>query len=195
MKNRVRRGFTLPEILVTVTVIAVLAAVIVPAVTQYVNKGDTPATQQDLNEVRSAITAYIADTRTNPTSFFDLTSPSAGGAKGPYLAASLSGVTGAGTFTSSGLGLTLGSAITYDAASGYLLTPVTLKSGVDKCSDLFALDVKLDQGTNAGGATGTATTTADAGNGLLIWTDANCASLTTPASAASPQLRLAAVGK
>ncbi len=40
MKKNVRRGFTLPEILVTVTVVAVLAAVVVPAVTQYVSKGD-----------------------------------------------------------------------------------------------------------------------------------------------------------
>ena len=48
MKTRVRRGFTLPEVLVTVTVVAVLAAVVVPAVTQYVNRGNNPATQQDI---------------------------------------------------------------------------------------------------------------------------------------------------
>ena len=41
MKTRVRRGFTLPEVLVTVTVVAVLAAVVVPAVTQYVSRGQS----------------------------------------------------------------------------------------------------------------------------------------------------------
>ncbi len=59
MKKNVRRGFTLPEILVTVTVIAVLAAVVVPAVTQYVNKGDAPASSSDIDQVRTAITGFI----------------------------------------------------------------------------------------------------------------------------------------
>ena len=78
MKKIVRRGFTLPEILVTVTVIAVLAAVVVPAVTQYVNKGDAPASSSDIGAIRTAITGYIADTRRYPVDFTDLTTAPAG---------------------------------------------------------------------------------------------------------------------
>src|SRR4051812_26402133 len=103
MKNRARRsGFTLPEILVTVTVVAVLAAVVVPAVTQYVSKGDTPGTRQDITAISNAITSYVADTRRNPTSIYDLTASTSSvvNYKGPYLATSVSPNTTTGTFAS-----------------------------------------------------------------------------------------------
>src|ERR1044071_466869 len=63
---RRRSGFTLPEILVTVTVIAVLAAAVVPAVTQYVNKGNAPASQQDIQQLQNAVTGFTADVRHYP---------------------------------------------------------------------------------------------------------------------------------
>ncbi|MGH9886342.1 MAG: type II secretion system protein, partial [bacterium] len=64
--SRRRSGFTLPEILVTVTVIAVLAAAVVPAVTQYVNKGNAPASQQDIQQIQNAVTGFTADIRHYP---------------------------------------------------------------------------------------------------------------------------------
>ena len=61
-----RRGFTLPEVLVTVTIVAVLAAVMVPAVINQVAKGDLPAVSQDIGGIRTAITTFAADTRRFP---------------------------------------------------------------------------------------------------------------------------------
>ena len=60
------RGFTLPEVLVTVTIVAVLAAVMVPAVINQVSKGDVPAVGQDIDALRTAITTFAADVRRFP---------------------------------------------------------------------------------------------------------------------------------
>jgi len=60
------RGFTLPEVLVTVTIVAVLAAVMVPAVINQVAKGDSPAVGNDMGGIRTAITTFAADTRRFP---------------------------------------------------------------------------------------------------------------------------------
>src|SRR5437764_10627601 len=68
-----RRGFTLPEVLVTVTIVAVLAAVMVPAVLNQVGKGDIPSVAQDLGAIRTAITTFAADTRRFPGHLTDLT--------------------------------------------------------------------------------------------------------------------------
>jgi type IV pilus assembly protein PilE len=193
MKKIVRRGFTLPEILVTVTVIAVLAAVVVPAVTQYVSKGDAPSTQQDLNELRSAITNYVADTRQYPTYWSDLTSPPANvsGWKGPYTSAAITGSTGQSTFSSTGLKIKLG-ALTASTSSGYLETLVNL-TGNNTCSSLWAADKGID---NSDGLS----TDADslASTGALRW-DTNCNVTTGTHDSEQPTgvitLRLMAIGK
>ena len=68
-----RSGFTLPEILVTVTVIAVLAAVVVPAVTQYASKGDAPSAKSDVLQLSTAITGFASDVRYYPGDLRQLT--------------------------------------------------------------------------------------------------------------------------
>lgn len=68
-----RRGFTLAEVLVTVTIVAVLAAVMVPAVINQVGKGDAPAAAQEIGAIRTAITTFAADTRHFPSSITELT--------------------------------------------------------------------------------------------------------------------------
>jgi prepilin-type N-terminal cleavage/methylation domain-containing protein len=158
-----RRGFTLPEVLVTVTVIAVLAAVVVPAVTQYVSRGNGPATQTDISALQNAITGFITDTRAVPHYLSDLTSTSApsymgvGGAyHGPYLNATVStqaGPTGNGlggsgvqsgvaAFTSAGEGIAF--ADTVIQANGKLqllvLSPLT-------CTALQSIDAAIDDGS------------------------------------------------
>src|SRR5438270_5876627 len=72
-KSSTRRGFTLPEVLVTVTIVAVLAAVMVPAVINQVGKGDKPAIAEDFSAIRTAITTFAADTRHFPKSIGQLT--------------------------------------------------------------------------------------------------------------------------
>jgi prepilin-type N-terminal cleavage/methylation domain-containing protein len=67
-----RRGFTLPEVLVTITIVAVLAAVVVPAVLNQVNKGDTAGLNGDVQALRTAISNFTTDTRHYPKSIKDL---------------------------------------------------------------------------------------------------------------------------
>jgi prepilin-type N-terminal cleavage/methylation domain-containing protein len=71
-KTSTRRGFTLPEVLVTVTIVAVLAAVMVPAVLNQVSKGDVPSVSQDLAGIRTGITTFAADTRRFPARLSDM---------------------------------------------------------------------------------------------------------------------------
>lgn len=67
-----RSGFTLPEVLVTVAIVAVLAAVVVPAVTQQISKGDDSNFTQSTGNFRTAITSFVADTRKFPGKVADL---------------------------------------------------------------------------------------------------------------------------
>lgn len=123
MKTNVRRrGFTLPEVLVTITIVAVLAAVVVPAVLNQVNKGDTAGLSGDVDALRSAISNFTTDTRQYPATIEQLTSAIATtdkdifGAnfsqsavnawKGPYFPTSQS-VGGATPYTTSAFGLTI----------------------------------------------------------------------------------------
>ncbi|MHB1071785.1 MAG: type II secretion system protein [Gemmatimonadaceae bacterium] len=98
MRKRSRRGFTLPEVLVTVTIIAVLAAVVVPAVVQNVKKGDNPSFLSDVSAYKTAMTAFAADNRAYPKSltqlytlgtgtpqYYDATNLVSARWKGPYL--------------------------------------------------------------------------------------------------------------
>ena len=52
------RWFTLPEVLVTITITAVLAAVVVPAVLNQVSKGDTAGLAGDTGALRTAISSF-----------------------------------------------------------------------------------------------------------------------------------------
>jgi prepilin-type N-terminal cleavage/methylation domain-containing protein len=179
-KNRRRSGFTLPEILVTVTVIAVLAAAVVPAVTQYVNKGNTPASQQDVQQLRIAVTAFTADTRRYPGDLGQLThvintvsgplatdgaSPAvrftaldSSRWQGPYTSAPIDSARA--TFSSAGLAFTIGRDIV--RANNWLTTPITVPSRAN-CAAILALDKALDGLPTSAGAEGT--------TGSIVWTN------------------------
>ena len=70
-RNR-RSGFTLPEVLVTVAIVAVLAAMVVPAVTQQISKGDDSNLVGGVQSLRTAVTSFVADTRQTPGKIEDL---------------------------------------------------------------------------------------------------------------------------
>lgn len=89
MKKNVRRGFTLPEILVTVTVIAVLAAVVVPTVLQYVSKGDGPSVMAEIDAIKKGMIGFTADTRQYPGSLQQLTTKITSGGTCPDVANAL----------------------------------------------------------------------------------------------------------
>lgn len=192
MKKIVRRsGFTLPEILVTVTVVAVLAAVVVPAVTQFASKGDAPASVQDIGQLRNAVTGFTADVRKLPARLTELTTmitssdsstsvsgntaytaSDSGAWKGPYLSATVSAASG---FTSSGLGLTISD--TLSVSSNWLAGAI---NSITSCPALLRLDTLIDKGD--GGASGT-----------IAWTGA-CAQGAPTGATTGAALRLTQTG-
>jgi prepilin-type N-terminal cleavage/methylation domain-containing protein len=185
MKKLVRRsGFTLPEILVTVTVIAVLAAVVVPTVLQYASKGDAPSVAAEIDALKKGIIGFTADTRHYPRTLQQLTTKIdvASGTtaatssdltpaqynvsdvalwKGPYYDQTISGT----EYTTKALGIKFGTTLVKCGAnSAFICLAITNTFTKD---EIAALDQKIDAGT---GVTATATSDANAANGNLIWT-------------------------
>jgi len=79
MKIRLRRkrgrskGFTLPEIIVTITLIAILASVVVPTIISQVKKGDPSRMGSDYLAVRGGAEQFLSDVRRYPASVSQLT--------------------------------------------------------------------------------------------------------------------------
>lgn len=68
LRPRSRRpGFTLPEVLVTVAIVAILAAVVVPTVTNQISKGDDSNLTSNVASLRTGITAFVSDVRKFPS--------------------------------------------------------------------------------------------------------------------------------
>ena len=70
--DRNRRGFTLGEVLVTIALISVLAAVVIPAVASQITKGDLGRVTTDLLADQNAIQQFVADVRRYPKSLGQL---------------------------------------------------------------------------------------------------------------------------
>lgn len=69
---RKRRGFTLGEVLVTVAIVSVLAAVVIPAITSQISKGDLGRVGGDLQALRSSAEQFVGDVRRYPKSLGQL---------------------------------------------------------------------------------------------------------------------------
>src|SRR2546423_606419 len=72
MGSFMNRGFTLIEVLVTVVVIGVLAAVVIPAVTAQVTAGDSARVLEDVNNIRTGIENFDLAMRVFPGDVDDL---------------------------------------------------------------------------------------------------------------------------
>jgi prepilin-type N-terminal cleavage/methylation domain-containing protein len=204
MKKNVRRGFTLPEVLVTVTVVAVLAAVVVPAVTQFAGKADAPSTKQDVTGLTTAITSFTSDIRHLPgdlrqlSNLISTTATSAAGLdedaahlteygaadigkwKGPYSGQTLNP---SGAFTTAGLNVQVGPTLTLSATSGgWLQAQITKIAGVSvDCRGLLAFDAVMD---------GVPTATGNEGTTGLVRFDATCTKATDTGPFGTAYLRL-----
>jgi prepilin-type N-terminal cleavage/methylation domain-containing protein len=154
LKNRSSRpGFTLPEVLVTVAIVAVLAAIVVPTVTNQISKGDDTNIVTNVVDQRTAITAFISDVRKFPSRLqnmvltpaaadLDLFGAAFGAGpvakwRGPYLATSMKAIGAAGVKSDS---IFIGLAFAVDSL----------------CDTLFAAPNKGMLGLKLGGVTSTA---------------------------------------
>lgn len=98
LRSLTPRGFTLPEVLVTVAIIAVLASAVVPSVVSQLSKGNGPALQSDFAAIATAVNAFATDEKAYPARLSDLNTNMGSGTaglcsttyssnwKGPYLA-------------------------------------------------------------------------------------------------------------
>jgi general secretion pathway protein G len=84
-KRRARRGFTLIELIIVMSLIAVLAGVLTPAVSSIMRSQARGATIQEMQLLAEAIQAYYRDTRQFPTAVTCLMSDTVPGWSGPYL--------------------------------------------------------------------------------------------------------------
>jgi prepilin-type N-terminal cleavage/methylation domain-containing protein len=78
MKNRskhLKSGFTLAEVLVTIAILAIMAAVLLPALNNQLTKGDTSRISSDLTNLRSGVQAFFSDIRQYPGSADQLVTP------------------------------------------------------------------------------------------------------------------------
>ena len=155
-RSRQRSGFTLPEVLVTVAIVAVLAAVVVPSVTQQLGKGDGPALASSIGSLRTSITAFVSDVRKFPRRLSHLTTAISatdstlfanqayGSAstkwKGPYAAFSLT----------AGDSLPLGMSLKAQDSLRVLSNQVEVwLSGVTSNAEMLRIDTLIDNATGA----------------------------------------------
>jgi type IV pilus assembly protein PilE len=70
-----RKGFTLAEVLVTIAIIAIMAAVLLPALNNQLTKGDTSRISSDLTNLQSGVQAFFSDIRQYPKTTNELVLP------------------------------------------------------------------------------------------------------------------------
>jgi prepilin-type N-terminal cleavage/methylation domain-containing protein len=177
-----RRGFTLPEVLVTVTIVAVLAAVVVPATLNQVGKGDTASINGEVTALRTAISNFTTDTRQYPKNIEDLISLPTGrndlygnpytaaallAWKGPYFTTGQTvGVTG--TYTTPAYGLILNSAFT-KTADNYIALSFTNTNFSP--TNIATLDRQYDNGNGVAPAAACSGTGTGSAAGQIQWTE------------------------
>lgn len=181
-------GFTLPEVLVTVAIVAVLAAAVVPTVINQMGKGEAGSVVSDFNALRAAITQFVTDTRKYPGDLPDLNErPDGtndyvlGGAagsynaasrnawKGPYLATTQQLVNG---YNFAGFNIKGDSALVAPSSTNnyHITLGLSPQAGLFSEAGLVALDQLIDGGDGVVVPSGTCVdTNNNAETGKLTW--------------------------
>jgi len=179
MKNfssRIRRGFTLAEVLVTIAIIAVLAAVLLPAVNSQLAKGDTGRLTSDLINLRTGAQSFVSDMHKYPSTTAQLTTAITSGStdiytvafpsailtrwKGPYVDKEAVSNTAGGTFSS-----TFTNVLNAVNSVNYLTATVTGVSATDYAS----IENVIDEGTASSGSSTTGALRYNAGSSTLTF--------------------------
>jgi prepilin-type N-terminal cleavage/methylation domain-containing protein len=159
-RTTTKSGFTLPEVLVTVAIVAVLAAIVVPTVTSQITKGDEANFTTGTTNIRTGITAFVSDTRRWPGRVSDLyNAPVAGdldlfgvayGAptvarwKGPYVSGALQPTDSLFVALAHVHNALLDSTLAAAGSSGYVIASL---SGVTTQAAAARLDTLIDGST------------------------------------------------
>jgi prepilin-type N-terminal cleavage/methylation domain-containing protein len=128
-RKSARKGFTLAEVLVTLSIIAIMAAVLLPALNSQIGKGDAGRVASDLTNLQTGAQAFLSDVHRYPSSVTHLTTQITGsqtdrlGAqypstlvakwKGPYVQKDIIAPSGVGTISSSFTSVAGGNGVNY----------------------------------------------------------------------------------
>ena len=63
MRLRLSRGFTLIELMITVAIVAILAAIVIPSYSEYVKRSDVTEAVSSLSSMRVKMEQYFQDNR------------------------------------------------------------------------------------------------------------------------------------
>jgi type IV pilus assembly protein PilE len=154
MKKK-NRGFTLAEVLVTLSIIAIMAAVLLPALNSQIGKGDAGRVASDLTNIQTGAQAFLSDVHRYPGSLSHLTTaitanqsdllsstyPSTLVAKwkGPYVQKDVISPSGIGTFSQSFTQVAGGNGINYLTVSLTNVSP----------ADWVRIEDLLDEGNSS----------------------------------------------
>jgi prepilin-type N-terminal cleavage/methylation domain-containing protein len=156
-----RHGFSLAELLVGMAIIALLAAVLIPAVAGQISKSDVTRTIQDLSSMRTGVEQFVSDVRRYPGKLSHMSNPILNTQrdvnlvlypntlvsrwKGPYLGRDTSA--GSGGFITGFGGIALDSLVRVTFQPGVNYATVRI-AGITQ-ADFDRMDVEIDGAVNA----------------------------------------------
>ena len=165
--SRIKKGFTLVEILIVVVILGILAAIVIPQFTSASESAKGSSVVAQLQTIRSQLELYqvqhngdypdlVTDGWINMTDTTDATGDTAGSDFGPYLQkAPVNPFTGLSAVGALGSATEGTDGWAYDSTTGEILLVVNTTDVDLAAVGIDASDVEAVGGTSTGGSTGT----------------------------------------